>query len=58
MTHHWSSHKNKGFESYEFLDKLMKSSKWSNKLEFTYIGNASSEYLLKNTHTIESFIRS
>ena len=52
VTHHWSSHKNKGFESYEFLDKLIDNKKWSNKLEFTYIGNASSEYLLKNTHTI------
>ena len=53
VTHHWSSHKNKGFDSYMFLDKLIKSSKWSNKLEFTYIGNASTEYSLKNSNIVE-----
>ena len=53
VTHHWSSHKNKGFESYKLLDKLLLDSHWKDVLHFTYIGNASSEYLLKNSTIIE-----
>lgn len=53
VTHHWSSHRNKGFDSYEFLDNLVNSPKWADKLEFTYIGNSSSEYSLKNTNIID-----
>ena len=53
VTHHWSSHKNKGFESYELLDKLLLDPHWKDVLHFTYIGNASDEYLLKNSTIIE-----
>ena len=53
VTHHWSSHKNKGFESYELLDKLILDSQWKDNLHFTYIGNASDEYVLKNSTIIE-----
>ena len=53
VTHHWSSHRNKGFDSYEFLDNLVNSPKWTDKLEFTYIGNSSSEYSLENTNIID-----
>ena len=53
VTHHWSSHKNKGFESYELLDKLLLDPYWKDVLHFTYIGNTSDEYLLKNSTIIE-----
>ena len=53
VTHHWSSHKNKGFESYEVVDKLLKDPKWENKLEFSYIGNSSSDYPLSNSILVE-----
>lgn len=53
VTHHWSSHKNKGFEIYSYLDELLISQNWKNKIEFTYIGNISSEFLLKNTKIID-----
>ena len=53
VTHHWSSHKNKGFESYELLDKLLLDPHWKDVLHFTYIGNTSDEYLLKNSTIIE-----
>jgi glycosyltransferase involved in cell wall biosynthesis len=53
VTHHWSSHKNKGFESYEVIDKLLKDPKWKNKLEFSYIGNSSSDYPLNNSILVE-----
>ena len=52
-THHWSSHKNKGFESYAYIDKLIEEPKWKDKLEFSYIGNTSKEYPLKNSVIIE-----
>lgn len=54
VTHHWSSHFNKGFEIYLMLDKLLEQSNWLNKLEFTYIGNVSPEYEFKNTKLIQA----
>ncbi len=53
VTHHWSSHKNKGFESYKLLDSLLSNSEWKDILQFTYIGNTSSEYMLNNSNIIE-----
>ena len=53
VTHHWSSHKNKGFESYKLLDNLLVDSNWKDYLQFTYIGNSSDEYILKNADIIE-----
>ncbi len=53
VTHHWSSHKNKGFEVYSFIDKLINNPKWRDKLEFSYIGNSSSEFPLQNSKVIE-----
>jgi glycosyltransferase involved in cell wall biosynthesis len=49
VTHHWSSHRNKGFQTYEELDNLLLNNKWKNQIEFSYIGNLSSEYPLPNT---------
>ena len=47
VTHHWSNHKNKGFESYQQIDNLISHEKWKNKIEFTYIGNFNQEYDFK-----------
>jgi len=52
VTHHWSSHKNKGFEAYLLLDNLLNSEKWKNKLSFSYIGNTSKDYIFENTEVI------
>ncbi len=53
VTHHWSSHENKGFDIYKKIDKLLKDSDWKNRIEFTYIGNQSSIHKLENTNLIE-----
>ena len=47
VTHHWSNHKNKGFDSYQQIDGLISHEKWKNKIEFTYIGNFNQEYDFK-----------
>ena len=39
VTHHWSSNWNKGFDTYKRIDELINDEYWSNKIEFTYIGN-------------------
>ncbi len=52
VTHHWSSHVNKGFDTYQLIDKLLDDQYWKDKIEFTYIGNTSSEYNLKNTNIV------
>ena len=44
VTHHWSSHKNKGFDVYEYIDKLLDDEYWKNKIEFTYVGNIPSNF--------------
>jgi len=53
VTHHWSAHKNKGFEIYSKIDSLISKSKWSEKLNFTYIGNMNSDYNFLNSQIIE-----
>jgi len=53
VTHHWSSHKNKGFDDYEYIDKLLDDDYWKTKIEFTYIGNVSSNYQLNNTNLVK-----
>ena len=52
VTHHWSSHENKGFRIYNLLDQMLEQDYWKNKIEFTYIGNTSADYDLKNTNII------
>ena len=53
VTHHWSSHFNKGFDIYKLIDNLLSDKIWRNKIEFTYIGNQSSEFEFFNTKLIE-----
>jgi len=53
VTHHWSSHSNKGFDIYKKIDDLLSNSEWSNKVEFTYIGNLPSNFNFKHTKVIE-----
>ncbi len=52
VTHHWSSHENKGFDTYKQLDELITTPKWKNKIEFTYIGNMNENTLFSNTKII------
>ena len=49
VTHHWSNHKNKGFDSYQQIDNLISHEYWKKKIEFTYIGNFNQDYDLKFT---------
>ena len=53
FTHHWSSHRNKGFDIYEYINNLLFTEKWKNKLEFTYVGNVLPEYKLDNTNILK-----
>jgi glycosyltransferase involved in cell wall biosynthesis len=52
VTHHWSSHHNKGFDVYKQIDQLLEDSVWKDKIDFTYIGNESTDYKLINTELI------
>ena len=47
VTHHWSTHKNKGFEVYSYLDELLNDVECSNKIDFTFIGNLPKIFNLK-----------
>ncbi|MDC3231283.1 hypothetical protein OAU17_03190 [Acidimicrobiia bacterium] len=51
-THHWGANWNKGFESYLKIDELIGTSKWSDILEFTYIGNTPKKLEFNNSKTI------
>ncbi len=48
VTHHWSSHENKGFNVYKKIDSLLNLEKWSSQFEFTYIGNMNTNFKFKN----------
>ena len=53
VTHHWSSHKNKGFDIYKLIDEMIVSSKWKNKITFTYIGNLNDDYNFHNSKIVK-----
>ena len=52
VTHHWSSHKNKGFDIYLKFDNLLDKPEYKN-LEFTYIGNVPKDLNFKNIKVSE-----
>ena len=52
VTHHWSSHMNKGFETYLAIDQLLNDHYWSERYEFSYIGNLPDDFKFKNTKVI------
>ena len=52
VTHHWSSHDNKGFETYFLIDNLLENKIWNQRIEFTYIGNLSKNQKFKNTNVL------
>ena len=45
VTHHWSSHENKGFDVYQEINDLISEDRWKNKIEFTYIGNMNNNFV-------------
>ena len=53
VTHHWGANWNKGFEVYQYIDSLLENNKWSEKIEFTYIGNVPKNFVFKNSKHIE-----
>ncbi|MBF0195284.1 MAG: glycosyltransferase, partial [Magnetococcales bacterium] len=53
VTHHWSNHWNKGFAVYQQLDNLLADPKWSDRIEFTYIGRLPDGFEFKNSKYLE-----
>ena len=53
VTHHWSSHHNKGFDTYNMIDESLNNQKWKNLIEFTYIGNLSDNQNFKNIKVLK-----
>lgn len=53
VTHHWGANWNKGFDTYENIDKMLDLDKWKNNIEFTYIGNIPKNFRFKNTKIVE-----
>lgn len=51
VTHHWSSHSNKGFDIYLKFDELLSNKKYEN-YQFTYIGNVPDEVSFENVHVL------
>ena len=49
ITHHWSDNFMKGFDVYNYLDKLCKE---RDDIEFTYMGRYNKDYTPKNTNLI------
>ena len=52
-THHWGANWNKGFEIYQKLDELLSTKKYSDKVDFTYIGNLPAKFKFKNSTVVQ-----
>jgi hypothetical protein len=52
VTHHWGDNYLKGHDFYRRLDELLDDSKFSDKFEFTYIGNYPKNLVYKNTSLV------
>ena len=52
VTHHWGANWNKGFDIYSKLDEMLEHPRWSNKIEFTYVGNVPDKFTFKNAKLI------
>lgn len=52
VTHHWSPNYMKGFDVYKELDYLLMDHRWSDKIEFTYIGNLPEGFTFKKSKHI------
>ena len=52
VTHHWSNHKNKGFEIYKYLDQKLSIKNYKDKIKFSIIGNIPKDYNFVNTELI------
>jgi len=52
VTHHWGANWKKGFDIYSKLDNLLDSEEWSNKFEFTYIGNLPKNFAFRNVKVV------
>lgn len=53
VTHHWGNDWNKGFDTYLLIDNLLNEVNFSNKFEFTFIGNLPADFTFKNTNYIK-----
>ena len=53
VTHHWGGNRLKGFDVYEYIDKLLDQPLWASKITFTYIGNLPKGSNFKNVKHIQ-----
>ncbi len=53
VTHHWSNHKNKGFDIYKKIDDQLEQKNFHDKIQFTIIGNLPSQIKFKNINYIK-----
>ncbi len=53
VTHHWSSHPNKGFDIYKKLDEMLGLSPWFRQVSFTYIGRVPHGLHFENSRYVE-----
>tara|TARA_A100001015_G_scaffold207493_1_gene232040 strand:- start:2134 stop:3162 length:1029 start_codon:yes stop_codon:yes gene_type:complete len=53
ITHHWSSHINKGFDCYKEIDNLFNDKEFKDNFDFTFVGNLPRNFKFKYTNYIE-----
>ncbi|KZB70923.1 MULTISPECIES: glycosyltransferase [Thalassospira] len=52
VTHHWGGNWMKGFDVYDQIDKMLGTERWSDRIEFSYIGNLPKGYKFQNAKHI------
>ncbi|NJL93389.1 MAG: glycosyltransferase family 4 protein [Anaerolineae bacterium] len=53
ITHHWSTHANKGHAVYQALDTLLENPNWQAKIAFTFIGRLPEGMRFRNARCLE-----
>ena len=53
VTHHWGANWNKGFEIYKYIDELLNTEYWREKINFKYIGNLPESFEFNNTEVVK-----
>lgn len=53
VTHHWGGNWMKGFDVYQKIDSMLDEVDWSDKIEFTYVGNLPSGFSFQRARHVQ-----
>ncbi len=52
VTHHWGGNRMKGFDVYDRVDEMLVDPAWSERIEFTYVGNLPDNFTFRHARHV------